>query len=61
MVQTMQLTIAVNFMHIFRRNTNNGTLFNNLRVFSANMLDTIQILHSNLLPVGQTQPFLNDL
>lgn len=49
------LTIAVDLVHVFSRDTTNHALLNDLWVFSHNMLDSLKILHGDLSPVSKIQ------
>jgi hypothetical protein len=42
------LTITVNFVHVFRWNTNDATLLDNLWIFSDYGLDNLEIFHCDL-------------
>lgn len=46
--RALSLTIAVHFMHVLFRDATNHTLFNHLRIPSADMLNLLQLRHCNL-------------
>lgn len=42
------LTVTINFVHIFRWDTTENTLFDDLGVFSDDVLNNLEIFHSDL-------------